>query len=212
MGTDIHGRLQYRYRPDSPYIDAGAMEDDRNYRVFAMLAGVRNGFGFAGIETHTPLQPISEPRGLPADAEIEDGDSIIVMADGGGEEDIRTRHWLGDHSHSWLTLREILDWNGWDSSLDMRGVVSRQEFERIEREGGSPNSWSGGVWGGTTTIVSPEEARAGVDYTDVNFLWQEPFRNYAQTFRLWVDYLERKYGWLLESDPAAVRIVFGFDS
>ena len=61
-------------------------------------------------------------------------------------------------------------------------------------------------------VVSADEARAGVEHTHVQYEWQVPFTHSTKTFRAWVDYLNIKHGWLLERDPAAVRIVFGFDS
>lgn len=48
MGTDIHGRIQRRYN-DGRYEDIGEIEGDRNYTVFAILAGVRNGSGLSLI-------------------------------------------------------------------------------------------------------------------------------------------------------------------
>lgn len=60
----------------------------RNYYVFGVLAGVRG---------HGPA--ISQPRGLPTL-----GRASQILAD---------EMWLGDHSFSWLTLRELLTyrWN-----------------------------------------------------------------------------------------------------
>ncbi|MCB9602206.1 MAG: hypothetical protein H6721_15675 [Sandaracinus sp.] len=68
-------------------------EFGRNYGLFAILAGVRNGLG---------LDPIVAPRGLPDDASNETRWSIASLL--GHEDDC--------HDHSWLTLEEILafDW------------------------------------------------------------------------------------------------------
>ena len=43
---------------DEPY-------DGRNYDLFAILADVRNGRGFAGCVTGDRFNPIAEPKGLP---------------------------------------------------------------------------------------------------------------------------------------------------
>lgn len=213
MGCDIHGRLQYRYGPEGAYMDAGEIERDRNYNVFAMLAGVRNGRGFAGVKTHEPLVPISAPRGLPGDIKLaEDDDTAIVLHEWRGDEQVEVRYWLGDHSHSWLTLPEIVGWDGWDKQLAMTGILDAAEFQRIERDGGSPKEWCGWISGRDVVVVGADEARASVEHTHVQYEWQVPFTTYAKTFRAWVDYLNIKHGWLLERDPAAVRIVFGFDS
>lgn len=211
MGTDIHGRLQKRYHA-GPYEDAGPIEGDRNYRVFAMLADVRNGYGVAGVPTHSPIIPISQPRGLPADV----GDvDYIVTKEWRGDELANVEHWLGDHSYSWLTISEIDAWDGWDKMLSMTGLLSVKEFNRIQHEGGLPKEWCGGASGPGTVIVSAEEAMAGIEdkpHTYVRYDWQVPFREYTSTFRAWISYIKEKYSWMLEKDPAAVRIVFGFDS
>ncbi len=44
---------------------------DRNYDLFAMLANLRNGVGFAGRKRGEVLDPIDEPRGIPEDASPE---------------------------------------------------------------------------------------------------------------------------------------------
>lgn len=66
MGTDIHLFVETRVngvwelRSDAPRFSG------RNYNEFAILAGVRNGTGFAGCDTDG-FAPIAEPRGLPDD-------------------------------------------------------------------------------------------------------------------------------------------------
>ena len=42
----------------------------RSYDCFAVLAGVRNGRGFAGVDTGDGFNPISKPRGLPNDRHL----------------------------------------------------------------------------------------------------------------------------------------------
>ena len=133
MGCDIHGVVQVRYDKDGEYSDAGPIEDSRNYLVFAMLAGVRNSYD---------IKPISSPRGVPQDFI---GDAFN----------------LGDHSFSWVTLTEVIEWPYW------------------EQPGWLPGS----------TI-----------------------RESCATFRVWVDWLAMRHSTWLRDDPAAVRLVFGFDS
>lgn len=181
MGCDIHGRLEVRYDNSGDYYKVGPVEDSRNYAVFAMLAGVRNRYD---------LEPISAPRGLPADLR--------------GEEDWE----FGDHSHSWVTLREVLDWPGWAKPLGMSGILDREEYEHIQRDGSKPRSWCQGV-SGSRIIVADSLTP---DCTHVRHAWEETFADYAPVFRRWLDYLEVKHGWMLRDDPAAVRLVFGFDS
>lgn len=93
MGADIHGVLQESFDGKAWHTISG-IEDDRNYTLFAALADVRN---YSGVT------PISEPRGLPEGFEGEVGD---VYAS--------TGTWMGDHSYSWLTIDELVNWDGWD--------------------------------------------------------------------------------------------------
>lgn len=92
MGTDIHCVAEIRrpkhggkwepalspipnkyFQPDEPQDESNRKLEYprlirwRNYDLFAMLAGVRNGRGFAGVVTGAGFNPISEPRGLPDD-------------------------------------------------------------------------------------------------------------------------------------------------
>lgn len=134
MGCDIHGLVQVRFNKDASYFDDGPIEDSRNYLVFSMLAGVRDRYG---------VRAIDQPRGIPEDFE---GDIYS----------------LGDHSFSWLTISEILAWDGWDEKPDCL-----------------PNN---------------------------------TFREACAVFRAWLDWLALKHSTWLRDDPAAVRLVFGFDS
>ena len=95
----------------------------RNYNLFAILADVRNGIGFAGIDTGEGFIPISAPKGLPDDVTAE----VKQWSDGWG---------VDGHSHSFLTLAEIFefDWTRttkcreWSAGLNMSngvGGVSR---------------------------------------------------------------------------------------
>lgn len=122
----------------------------RNYSAFAMLADVRNGSGFAGVDLGDGFEPIDKPRGLPNDI----SDPVQRESDG----------WSGDgHSHSWFTLRELLDLEHagyWDKTTTHRGVLHRAEFEKVEDDGlviaregqnitlsSSPSSWAGAISG-----------------------------------------------------------------
>lgn len=79
---------------------------DRDYTVFAVLANVRNGSGFAGVRTHAPIEPISLPRGLPDDM-CEEARAYFEHA--------------GYHDDSWVMLEEVLRYN-WDQPVHRTGV------------------------------------------------------------------------------------------
>lgn len=93
MGTDIHMVLE-RQLPNGKWITSNTLSphqshkgwsrpacSERNYRLFAKLAGVRG----AG----------DEPKGLPAD--ISETAKYLADADG-----------LDGHSHSWMMVEEAL--------------------------------------------------------------------------------------------------------
>lgn len=114
--------------------------DDRNYDVFAILGNVRNGRGFAGIKTGDGFEPISDKRGFPSD--MSEFLQQLVLAksmepDGGYPDDhefswesLNAKYgsgWFGDHSWSWVTLRELLKYD-WTRLSTHYGEVSPREF------------------------------------------------------------------------------------
>ncbi len=63
----------------------------RNYRLFATLADVRN-------YSRPTAEPLAAGRGLPQDATMD----IERETD-----ELTGKHWLGDHSHTWVSLSEL---------------------------------------------------------------------------------------------------------
>lgn len=121
--------------------------DGRNYDLFAILANVRNGYGFAGIPTGAGFVPIAMPRGIPDDACKEYKDTA--------------ESWDSDgHSHSWLTVAELLTYD-WTQKIAKTGVVSLDEYfdwnGYYRHEGNGPRSYSGGVSGQGIETVSESE-------------------------------------------------------
>lgn len=121
----------------------------RNYDLFAVLADVRNGRGFAGIVTGDRIEPIADPRGVPDDASKR-----------------WTRYverWGMDlHSLSYFTLAEL------EAALPRfgqhqrkTGVLTENEYIRVRDNATTPESWSGSIAGGGVRVVSPEEYEAG---------------------------------------------------
>lgn len=115
MGTDIHVYIEQKtIKIDNPLITEWISVDewiynpyfevkevrkrywtDRNYLLFAVLANVRNLYN---------IQPISLPKGLPDDASPE----VKNQSD---EEN-------GDaHTRSWLTLKELLQYD-WQQTIE----------------------------------------------------------------------------------------------
>lgn len=162
MGCDIHFHVEKkdengkwisadRWTVD-PYEcgdqeDIGIKWDDRfyrsrNYDLFGILANVRNGRGFAGVPTGTGFNPISEPRGLPEDVSPE----VKAISD----------RWDGNgHSHSWLTLAELLAYD-WNQTTKHTGMVNMLSFAEFQAKG-KPQAWCGSVVGKTIKQISNEE-------------------------------------------------------
>lgn len=120
---------------------------DRNYNLFAILADVRNGRGFAGIKTGEGFSPIAEPRGVPDDASPEYKE-IVEQWDCDG------------HSHSHHTLRQLLDYD-WTQVSNLQGwtdAPSWATWSRWKRERGEgPEDYCGDVSGPSITKLSADE-------------------------------------------------------
>ena len=196
---------------------------ERRYDLFAMLANVRNGSGFAGCDTGDGFVPLDEPRGLPKDTSIKD-------SEGDDDYELPTHVWLGDHSHSHATLAEVLSYD-YDRKTTHRGSVNAAEYSAWVEAGrkGAPKSYSGGVMGrdvvdvsqvdmdrllrqgaiDTTKTEGPFDSPKGKDgkayYTVVE--WESTYRESAG--RAWFNFLDacKSLG-----APEDVRLVFGFDS
>lgn len=185
MGTDIHilaevfDPMKRRWVPAREPVkarwgDEGETEypqeyDGRNYNLFAILADVRNGRGFAGVQIGEGFNPISEPRGLPADlcdeyaatARREDSDEDETVATAAPRAD------LGDHSQTWLSLAELLAFD-WTQRSKCCGWVPWPVFVRWMAKVGDetdpvdiePETYSGGVSGPNIRHLTSDEALA----------------------------------------------------
>lgn len=188
---------------DAPEIYKDWVWNGRNYNLFAILANVRNGRGFAGIKTGEGFNPIAKPKGLPADV------SEYVKG--------RSASWDGDgHSHSWHTVADLLAYD-WSQTTSLCGFVSESEYKTF-KEKGSPESWCGDVSGQMVRHVSPEEMDAIlagefaktdglIYYTRVQ--WTETYADAAGSF---YDEAIPTLKELAGDDPTSVRIVFFFDN
>lgn len=155
----------------------------RNYRLFAILANVRN--------YHGGIEPIAEPRGLPEGLSKEvdeyffmttmDNDEYEALQkkveDGEVEEEetyrfcsvSSGRKWSGNenlkagdrvdnpdlHSMSHFTLAELLTHN-WNQEMSQTGIVDVNQYARYKKEG-KPSSWYGMVSCPSIKHISNEE-------------------------------------------------------
>lgn len=196
------GRLDPIGRGGSQRKENGLLDNDsnldlcctlRNYRVFAVLADVRNGLGF---------NPIDYPRGLPDDVTEE----VKEESDSYGED---------GHSHSYLTLREIkeFDWDG--QFVDRTDFIPMSEYMQFKANGKlSKCDW--GFFSGCTFLSNEQMdnliAQGNVSdqfYTSVQ--WKQSYRDAVSPFcENDIPILEILLG--KDGDEDDLRIVFFFDN
>lgn len=121
-------------------------ESNRNYDKFAILADVRNGVGFAGVETGRGFEPMSNYRGFPEDV----------------DEEYKEEYSDWTHSHTWIDLNDIKNYN-WDRMTIKSGVITLEQYKKLrdpfsKHNTKTPETWSGGVGGGNNITISMEEA------------------------------------------------------
>jgi hypothetical protein len=188
-------------KTDEPY-------QSRNYRLFAILGDVRNGYGFAGIITHKPIKPFFAKRGIPTDASQEYIEEITG--------------WDADaHSASYATLAELKA-APWDSiGLEQIGFLDTREYERIRETDLFPEQWCGSVDGPFVQKITPavyeREYRNVIEDKAANddemmsiyiyWRWFEPLTHAISEFLEGTIPALEKLG-----NPDDVRIVFFFDN
>jgi hypothetical protein len=99
MGCDIHTQAERKVNGNWEIIPGLSPFDWRQYGMYGFLANVRN---------YSAVPPISEPRGLPDD---------VVLTDD-------REFFLGDHSHSWLSVEELLAFD-YDAEMEDRRVTAK---------------------------------------------------------------------------------------
>lgn len=225
MGTDIHilveekvdgkwipmeGSFEIESEDGSYYI--GPYGTDfyfgRDYNSFAILADVRNGFGFAGCDTGDGFEIIDRPRGIPVDAS-EVFKEVCEM-------------WEGDaHSHSYFYLKELKEWEEKAKNLTTkhRGFITLNSFkERLKNnETGAPTgSYCGGVSGKDVVLLDEKTAESFTDKEQdksyyVQIEWEESYLESAVNLVRYIDMLRKLE---VEKDLChnCIRICFFFDN
>lgn len=234
MGCDIHLYVEHKvdgiwqpadkWKPSEYEDDRAQLEVDyndafytgRNYDLFAILANVRNGVGFAGMGTGNGFKPICLPRGLPGDVTA----PVKACSDSWGSD---------GHSHSYQTLAELLTYD-WTQTTRHTGWVDVLTYGDMLQTGAKrPKEWSGGVGGQDVKHVSAEAMAALIKklkgdhrwwdvrtevakqlssyYTQVE--WTEPY--YESTAHFWATTMPRLLA-LAKGDYESVRIVYWFDN
>lgn len=205
MGCDIHMIVEVKRGGKwEHHEELIGIYDGRNYSLFAMLANVRNGSGFAGCDIGDGFIPIDMPRGLPDNLSAGLGPDSLI---------------LGDHSFSWLLVQELLDYD-WNQVTNIHGIVDEETYIKWRDSGcnGRPDGWCGGVGGPNIVVISEEDMQTMLSMKPLGFVrdnkeyycqieWERLYREEATIF------LKNTLP-ILEAlgDPKEVRIVFGFDS
>ena len=190
-----------------PYYERGVKKGwmtDRNYHWFAALADVRN---------ENDIEPMSMPRGLPADRDMS-------AESGVDEEGYSNEGHYGDHSFSYLTLEEMLNWKGWENRFETYGIFDRTSYEKLTEAKwdhmccpfsvDDTVSYCKGVSGPDVRILderSEDNVPFPADYNYIAAYWSDcngdklaEFREMMMTMASMVDH------------PSEIRLVFGFDS
>ena len=181
MGTDIYMMAERRIKgkwytiTDKVFLGYGNSLTNcpypfRNYNLFAILANVRNGEGFAGCFTGERFNPIEDsPKGLPKDINPHTLDGLCK-----------------GYGTTWFTLKELKDYD-WTQKNKTFGFLSEKEYANSIAQGKYPASWCGWIQGDGIKIVSEAymkklikgtvKHKKGIDY------WCEcwfPAKTYAQ--------------------------------
>ena len=192
MGTDIHAVWQKK-SPSGRWEEIPSnWKQERHYNLFAVLADVRNGFGFAGILTGEAVKPISSPRGLPEDFEVDDYYTDAV-----------NKHWMGDHSFSWLSGEEMLAYSL--PSVIKTGIISRSAYDAWDKKK-SPATWSADITGRHVITINDSliEKQLFPNWTHIRVEWDGELKKELKYFFDEVARLVRLH--------KKIRLVFGFDS
>ncbi len=191
----------------------------RSYRLFAILADVRNDRDVDGCDTEKNFNPIAGPKSLPADISPE----ILAESDS----------WDGDgHSHSYHTVQDLLAYD-WTQMATLQGWLSISEYWKWsrynKRHGEGPEDYCGSVGGGMTKHISEEEMESIVkpirDSGKTSYADQEATLNaiipHYYTLCTWKQPYYKTCRYFLSDcipqllrlgKPEDVRIVFWFDN
>lgn len=212
MGCDIHIIAERRdstgawkligeaRRDEEGWMDMPEPYNGRNYDLFAILANVRNGIGFAGCDTGDGFKPIAMPRGIADDASPE----FKEWAERWGRD---------GHSHSWLTVRELMECD-WTQTTKHRGWANAATIEKWDGKS-EPSDYCGGVSGRDIEHVTVQEIRRRLPE-----MTPEQKRNYYAVVEWGQTYGESVGEFLTDTlpklvefgDPDNVRICFFFDN
>ena len=209
MGCDIHMYVEYKkelpikdskkreekwisgdYFKLNPYKDIWDGEEEeefekielyggRNYGLFATLAGVRD---YSNL-----IIPISNPKGIPHNC-----CDYVKKAN---------KNWgIDGHTHSWLTLKEIKDYQATQPLLPRKGFISPIDVIEFDKNGTHPESWCQG------TNMKGYEEREWVEKNETLIPLIELMEKRAK------ELMQYNYEEYDTKNDEKIRIVFWFDN
>lgn len=217
MGVDIHIRAEVRKNGKWELVEEPVFKsnwdgrltvkpfDGRDYKLFSVLANVRN--SNKGEVGH--IVPISQPKGWPEDAS-EGFKQIWFYSDDDDDDCLFAK--------SYLTLKEILDYD-WNRTCCETGIVSRTQYKNSLMNGEYPSWWCKDIGGKHSVIVSEEDMKKiieeNIDSKNLEFYCKctLPRRTYAQMCEFFYEETIPVLKSLIPEGGTAedVRIIFGFD-
>ena len=198
MGCDIHMYVEYKSKvsnkwesgdfykvnpykgqEDEPDYSVIELHGDRNYELFSTLAGVR--------DYSEKVIPVAEPKGIPEDV------CEFVKA-----EFIK---WDSDaHTPSWLTLKEIRDYQANNPKMFLSGLLSPSQINDLDNNGITPQYWYQGT---------NQEGYERREWNEPN-IYLIPLIEKLQTRALHL--LQREWQEYDTHNDNNIRIVFWFDN
>lgn len=176
--ADIYERNQFYGTQGENEFDVIEIYRGRNYRLFSVLADVRN---------YDDNEYICEPKGIPKDC------NEHIKKD--------VEYWgIDGHSHSYFTLKELIDWQKEHNIIKYSGYMSPEDAKRVD-EGKMPNAWWRGgnienqsyrEWEIENKILEPIIEAMKQRYSDVMFYGcasEEDIMSNAENMRIvfWFD-------------------------
>ncbi len=174
MGCDIHPVVQVRVSGQWQDVSLGSDRSERSehpvatqdYEVFSVLADVRNQWD---------IVPIGSCRGVPYDFQVVEGfhpcldHSGKVLEERTGSSGVswslsdamdacQDCIWMGEHSYTWVSLQELLDYN-WDAIVHEKMTVLWVHYVKWVQAGrqGFPQEWCASASGSNVVVVAEAE-------------------------------------------------------
>ncbi|MBF2613176.1 hypothetical protein [Listeria welshimeri] len=211
MGCDIHLMVEVKDKETMIWEEYDVADKllnfiGRNYKLFSILADVRNGVGFANVDIGDKFVPIDYPRGIPKDA----SQSYLAYV-----EDFA----IDGHSHSFFNLVELKEFDWYGQKNKHRGFMSQEVYTEYKRTGEIVR-YVGGVSGANIKKISNQVMEEIIKnksmpdkeetyYTNVE--WEQSYYISAASFVDNVIPALEKISEDFRCSNEEVRIVFFFD-